>query len=370
MIKLFHTADLHLDTPFSAMNDLEKARLRRRELRESLFSMVDWAKEREVDLFLCAGDMADGTLYSPSGWRAVAAKMESAPNIRFFIAPGNHDPAEARSIWRLLDFPKNVHVFLGGMERVELAELNLDVYGAAFTTEFMEEPVLSGFRVVDPSRMNIMVLHGEVTGGRSRYNPIDPAHIEKSGLDYLALGHVHAHSGVMRAGGTLYCYPGAPEPRGFDETGKKGFIEVTGEKGGLNPVFVPWARRQYVELSADITGADGEDALIARAAEVLSEVGEEHIVRLTLTGERESGLVVGTGDIERAFSGRFYLKVEDATRPGRDIALIGREQSLKGAFVRNIEEKLRAAQDDGERRTLSMALSLGLAALSGEDIAL
>lgn len=40
-----------------------------------------------------------------------------------------------------------------------------------------------------------------------RYRPIAPEEIASTGLDYLALGHVHAPSAMNRAGSTVWAYP-------------------------------------------------------------------------------------------------------------------------------------------------------------------
>ena len=55
-MKFLHTADIHLDTPFS-MLDPEKAEQHRNELRSTFASLVLYAKAQKVDLFLIAGDL-------------------------------------------------------------------------------------------------------------------------------------------------------------------------------------------------------------------------------------------------------------------------------------------------------------------------
>lgn len=47
---------------------------------------------------------------------------------------------------------------------------------------------------------NLMVVHGNPTQAASPYNPITQAQLEASGLAYLALGHIHQASGLLRCG--------------------------------------------------------------------------------------------------------------------------------------------------------------------------
>ena len=99
-----------------------------------------------------------------------------------------------------------------------------------------------------------MCVHGD-TAPQSEYGPLSPAEIETSGLDYLALGHVHQYSGLRRAGETFWAYPGCPEGRGFDELGEKGVLWLEVEKGRTEAEFVPLCRRRYQIL---VRGPDGQ----------------------------------------------------------------------------------------------------------------
>ena len=132
----------------------------------------------------------------------------------------------------------------------------------------------------------IGLLHGEVGVKDSRYRPIPLPQITRSGLDYLALGHVHACSGVQTAGATVYAYPGCPEGRGFDELGDKGFMMGEVDKGSVKLRFIPFARRRYEILTVDVT--EQEPLAAIRAA--LPARTERDIYRILLTGETDGGV--------------------------------------------------------------------------------
>lgn len=121
----------------------------------------------------------------------------------------------------------------------------------------------------------------------SRYRPIPLQQIAQSGLDYLALGHVHACSGVQLAGKTAYAYPGCPEGRGFDELGDKGFLAGEVDKGSVKLRFVPFAKRRYEIVTVDVTGREPLEAI----CEALPQHTEADIYRVILTGERSAAWI-------------------------------------------------------------------------------
>ena len=218
MAKVLHAADFHLDSAFRALPE-EQARLRRQESRELPGRLVDWANDHGAQLMLLAGDLFDSDqLYSQTAQMLAQALSRFRGTV--VIAPGNHDWLSAASPYRQPIWPDNVHIFLGrGIERLALPELQCTVYGAAFTAPEEPESGLRGFYAQPDGSARIMVLHGDMGSRESRYRPLTPEEIAATGLDYLALGHVHAPSAMNRAGNTVWAYPGCPQGRGFDETG-------------------------------------------------------------------------------------------------------------------------------------------------------
>lgn len=243
MAKVLHAADFHLDSAFRSLPE-EQARLRRQESRELPGRLVDWANDHGAQLMLLAGDLFDSDrLYSQTAQMLAQALSRFRGTV--VIAPGNHDWLSAASPYRQPIWPENVHIFLGrGMERLTLPELGCTVYGAAFTAPEEAESGLRGFYAQPDGSARIMVLHGDVGSREGRYRPIAPEEIASTGLDYLALGHVHAPSAMNRAGSTVWAYPGCPQGRGFDETGDRGFLFGDVEPGRVDMQFVPFARRR------------------------------------------------------------------------------------------------------------------------------
>ena len=130
-MRILHAADLHLDSAFAALPE-EKARQRRRELREMPARLAALAKEKNVDLVLLPGDLFDGERVYPETLEKLKAALGEM-DCPVFISPGNHDPYMRRSPYAGDGWPENVHIFREEqLTAVELDALGCTVHGAAF----------------------------------------------------------------------------------------------------------------------------------------------------------------------------------------------------------------------------------------------
>ena len=360
MLKLIHAADLHLDSPFAGLAPEQAAR-RREEQRALPEKLADLAREEGAELVLLSGDVLDGDRVYRETAQTLAAALGRIP-CPVFLAPGNHDPYTARSLYAQPIWPENVHIFTSPTpERVDLPGTDCAVWGAAFTREKPDRSPLAGFRAPEDGKTHIMTLHANVGG--TDYGPITAEDIARSGLAYLALGHVHQASGLQRAGGTYWAYPGCPEGRGFDETGEKGALAVTVDENGVTAEFRPLCLRRYEVAEVDLT--DRPDALAAAEAALPART-ERDVYRLILKGQ----YAMGPGEAEavrRALEGRFYaLEVRDNTRMPRDLWARAGEDSLTGLFLRAMQARLEGREEDAAAQ---LAARYGLAALEhGEDV--
>ena len=372
-MKLLHASDFHLDSPLSGLTT-EKSAQRRRELRELPARLTALARDEEVDLVLLPGDLFDGERVYPETVRALAGALE-AMEVPVFIAPGNHDYYHEKSPYAAFDWPDHVHIFTDSkLQAVELPELNCVVHGCAFTAPHREDDPLAGFAVPDDGKLHLLCVHGEV-GLTGNYAPIDPKSLERCGVTYAALGHVHA-AGIGKAGKTLWAYSGCPEGRGFDELGPKGAQLVSiGERRGIaspdrlptppiyvgtRPMtekFVRTCQRQYRVETVDVN--EFSAALPAEES--------PDLVRILLTGEsRETpDLAALTAQAAPHF---FHVELRDRTTLPTELWARGSEDSLTGLFLREMRARLDAA-DECEKDKLLLAARFGLAALEGgEDV--
>ena len=128
MFKFLHAADLHLDSPFSALPP-ERAAERRRESRALPGRLADYVNENGIPLVLLSGDLLD----SADCYRETAEALWDAlgrMNARAFIAPGNHDWYGPASPYAALDWPENVHIFRSGTP--DILPVNADKFFSLF----------------------------------------------------------------------------------------------------------------------------------------------------------------------------------------------------------------------------------------------
>lgn len=366
-MKILHTGDLHLDSPFSGL-DISRADKRRRELRETFSSMMRYAKEEGVQLVVISGDVFDSAFVTRETV-ALLIKEFSALSCPVVIAPGNHDPADEGSIWKKTAFPENVYIFgKNEMSRISFPELSLDVYGYGFVSVFQEECVLSG-SVEDPEKINILVCHGDTVSPLTKYAHLPVAALKAFGADYAALGHIHTPDSANAALSGIGAYCGCPEGRDFGECGVKGAIVADVEKGKTATRFVRFCKRIYEDRNLNIDGASHVSEVTAKLEESIEKWGctDEHVLRVTLTGAVSPSLTIPPSAFEEVSQRVFFLEVEDSTSPTWDAESLEADKGIKGELYRTLLPALQS-EDGEERKNASLALRYGLAALSGEDI--
>ncbi|MGN0475386.1 MAG: exonuclease SbcCD subunit D [Acutalibacteraceae bacterium] len=363
---IVHTADLHLGSLFSSTPEV--AAERKGEQLDTLKQIMDICVSRNADALLIAGDMFDSMKVERRLLDDVK-EMLSHYDVRIFITPGNHDPATPDSCYSE-EWPENVHIFRGGMEKVEIPEKNTCVWGAGFAKTSCDETLFKDFMPVS-SRINVLVLHGELTSSEfsdSRYNPIFEDALKNCGADYVALGHIHGYE-HYECNDFLYCYPGAPAGRGFDETGEKGVLCGYAAKGFAHMDFYPLDSRQYFTEKLDVSGCASTQQFAGRIITVLrdrhGEKFSKHLYDLTLIGALENGITPSLPDItKRLRETLFYARLTDMTTTSLNLELLMNDGTLKGAFVRKMVNKM---QNDSRNRDKYMrALLYGLRAFEGD----
>lgn len=357
MIRILHAADLHLDSPFAALDPAQAAH-RREEQRVLVRRLAEECERLNCQILLLAGDLFDSNrVYRETA--ELLCRTLGGVRARVFIAPGNHDPYSPVSPYDTLVWPENVHIFrTRTIEAVSLQDPAVTIYGAAFT-EAREPGLWNGFTAAADGNRQIMVIHGTLGDAVSVYNPIPEKAVSASGLDYLALGHTHAR--VIRLfGHTTAAYPGCAMGRGFDETGRKGALYVELDENGcrVSPVFL--GGRVYETCSVPV----GDDPLTAIEA-ALPRNTERDIYRITLTGTAPAP---DLDALRAALASRFYgLELVDRTLPPQALWLDLGENSLKGEFLRQIKAEY-DGQSETDRRRAADAARLGLAVMEGREV--
>lgn len=350
-LRILHSADWHLDTPFASLPEENRQLLRRAQQR--LPELVgQLCREHGCDLVLLAGDIFDGI---PGAQTVERLKRElSRWGVPVCIAPGNHDYLGPDSPWQE-PWPENVHIFKRELSYVDFPELDCRVYGAGYGS--MDCPaLLEGFRAEGESRWCVGVFHGDPMNPSSPYCPVTADQVRESGLDYLALGHIHAE-GSFRAGETLCAWPGCPMGRGWDETGEKGVLLVDLEQTASAAV-VPLPLPRFYDWEVPVN-RDAPAAL----ERVLPPGENDNLYRVTLTG-------IGPVEVQKErFSHLAYLELRDETEEETDPFDAAGEDSLRGVYFRLLKERLEAASEE-EGEVIRLAAKLSARLLDGKEVEL
>jgi len=348
-MKILHSADWHLDSPIQGRS-ADQTRLLRQALLQIPGRIAALCRQEKCDMVLLAGDLFDGA-YSRESCRVVRTALEEMA-VPVFIAPGNHDFAAGDSPWLTESWPENVHVFTKPfIECVEVPALSCRVYGAGFTG--MDCPgLLENFRAEGDCAIG--VLHGDPTQTSSPYCPVTQAQVKESGLNYLALGHIHK-GGSFRAGDTLCAWPGCPMGRGYDEQGEKGVLIVTVDEQ-VSSRFVPLEGLRFYDLQMEPEQLDS----------VLPPVGSDDFYRITLTGESEP---LDIPVLLQQYARFPNLELRDQTvRPVDPWAAAG-EDSFEGTYFKMLQQAMEG-QDEQTCRQILLAAKISRKILDGQEVVL
>ena len=293
-------------------------------------------------------DSRDTEYKSPFGAAVCGA------TVRFAVRPGDENVTGVTLLLR--------REFAGTEQEVALSPGDDGRWQGVYTAPEEPESGLRGFYAQPDGSARIMVLHGDVGSREGRYRPIAPEEIASTGLDYLALGHVHAPSAMNRAGSTVWAYPGCPQGRGFDETGDRGFLFGDVEPGRVDMQFVPFARRRYEILTVDVSQGDALEAIRRR----LPPDTSRDIYRIRLTGETAEPLTLPA--LEQALSGGFFqLELADGTRLRRDLWDRCGDDTLRGLFLGQLRREYDGA-DPRRQKEIEQAVRFGLAAMDNKEL--
>ncbi len=375
MARIFHMADMHLDSSFTTRLSAEMAQVRRSEQRYVFSKIIDIARD-SADVLLISGDLFDSSNVSKDTISFLKRKFTEIPNIHVFIAAGNHDPYTDSSVYANNYFGSNVRVFGHDGEYFDLDDLHIRICGASFASEDGSSVQSICDMPKNDEYDNIAVIHGDVVRGGSgggRYNPISLKEIEESGFDYVALGHVHTYSGFNKAGRTVWAYPGIPEPRGFDECSENGrfgviYIDTENGFGESNFKFIEVCERQYhvLEVEFDESVNDSE-MIIERISERLSAFAECDLFKIIVSGQIAEGFRPNIEMIsERIKGSAFLVTVEDKTKTIRNLNIAENDNSLRAAYIRMLRQRIENADTEEERQIAEEALKLGVDAIDGQ----
>ena len=376
-MKIIHCSDLHLDADLRSRFDAESAADRRAELMNTFRRLCRQARELHARAVLICGDLFDTDAPSPSAVRAVEDLILTYSEILFFCLRGNHD---SRSVlFRTREMPGNFRLFDSSWTVWELESGSEEQRSAGQRFAEQRKICIIGKEAddglftpppLDPSNLNIVMLHGQIREGMSASDPetVPLSALRGIGIDYLALGHLHSYRSFPLDQRGTAVYSGCLEGRGFDECGECGFVllDTDNSSGGIRSRFIPFASRNLYRIPCDVSGCVSDAEVYERISSALSSSPAQarDLVRLELTGNLEYSCSPDPALIRAEWEdGYHYFDCVDNT-----VAVVHSEDflcdaTLKGEFVRIVSAA--GGLDENERAAV---LRCGLRALSGEPL--
>lgn len=369
MLTILHTADVHLDRAYSGAGMTPAiAGARRQELRDAFRRFIDLALELRVAAVTIGGDLYEHERSTLDTCNFLRAQFERLGDVRVLIAPGNHDPYVPVSLYRRMDWPRNVTIFAEPHLNPVALSPGVTVWGAGHNAPDLRENLLQGFRVQGEGT-HILLFHGSdvhaVPEGKPTHAPFRPEDIAATGAGFALLGHYHAPR-LYPDGAPTFAYPGSPEALDFSEEGEHCVLRLDVEAGRAQPRLLPFGRVSYRTYRLDVTPMLSSDD-VRSAIDRLAEPGL--IARVVLEGQLQPEVDLSVGALYNACAEPFaYLDITDRTHSAYNFDEIAEESTTRGVFVR-----LLLARRDGargaEREAAEAALVLGLHAFEGREMA-
>jgi DNA repair protein SbcD/Mre11 len=371
MLKFLHLADLHLGASPSYLGDL--ALERAKDYLNAFERCVDYAVDRshEINAVLIVGDFFDVASPSQEVVRFAITQLKRLRqvDIPVIVAPGNHDGiGAAESIYQNSSFCELIRVIRSPqVEYFESMAINGEVvyfYGMAWDKQ--SKPPFDLFHKRDENGYHIALIHGTLKGGlflegHSRDVPLELENLAKSGMDYIALGHLHKFQ-KKEAGIIPVVYPGTLESRRFSpgEEGDRTLVIVTlnhPQKAIISQL--KWNKKAFVSVQLDL------DHELVETEEELAELihskfaSKTSLLRITLSGN--PSFVVDSDELMTRLSGDCYwLNILDNTSALNSLVAENwqREETVRGLYVRKLKEKLEAADSTEDKQKYQLALKL------------
>jgi len=391
MLRLLHTADVHLGARHADLG--EQAAAQRERQFAAFKAAVDLAIAERVDIVLIAGDLFDSNTQPRRSVERVAAELKRlvAAKIRTVVIPGTHDVYDRASLYRVHDLATMagstvdddlVTVLTPDRPSVHLKACDVVVHGPVFATKRAPYSPLRDLKVTpgEVATWSVAMVHGSLAiPDRTDRDEVvvTRAEIEASGLDYLALGHWHsAQQG--KAGSTTYAYSGAPEPVAVTQDGAgKVLLIALDEVAGVRSVTIEErtvGRTRFEKLDVDASTLADQPELVKLLA---ARADPDLVLDVRLTGVRPDELDVSTDEVEDQLKGNFLkVRVRDASVPALTKGNLPSPDTIPGAFIRDVEGRIAELEAEGSEPAIAEAtelrdvLRLGRLLLAGHEVTL
>lgn len=341
-MRILHTGDLHIGKTVNNFNMLE-------DQKHVLTQMVELVKEKDVQVFIIAGDVYDRAIPTAEAVSVFDEFIEKLheTGVTILCISGNHDSPERLSFAQEILEKKGVHfagVYKGKCKQVRITDedgpvvftlmpfvkpalllenssdmavrrMLADTFGNGSDTMFTQ--VSKEIMERGSKERQVLITHYFVTNAGMQPELSDSeSHVLVGGLDnvdcslfagfhYTALGHIHKPQRMDKEN-ALYgpvVYAGSPLAYSFSECGQqKGivFIELDGDGSARTESIPLIPRRKMRKLKGNLTNLT--DPMV-----VSMEPCEDYL-QITLTDEEE--LIDPIGTLRRVYPNVMQLLFE------------------------------------------------------------
>ena len=214
-------------------------------------------------------------------------------------------------------------LFGQSMGYVEFPELETAVYGLSYHRREIKEPLYDRCFAQGRQKYEILLAHG----GDDKHIPFNRGALEKSGFDYIALGHIHKPA-VLEENRIIYA--GALEPVDRNDTGAHGYVRGEITERGVRARWIPCAEREYIHLTIPVNEKDTSGSIKKKISESKDRYDNKNIYKITLTGVRDEDVIPDTAHMDDIGN---VLEIVDETRPAFDPEQLLRENRLDRAMT-------------------------------------
>ena len=380
MVRFLHLADLHLGAEPGYLEG--RSGERREDFLNAFERAVDFAlfPENQIDFIVIAGDFFDSSHPSTDlvNFTVQQLKKLQRENISVVAVPGNHDSLSIPgSVYADPDSPLRKTIEIATSPNPEkFCTLNFNgdevhFYGMAWKPGFSKSPY-DTFQAEDTPGFHVAAIHGTLEGAQfgelhSRDVPLRLEKLAESGMDYIALGHIHAPQ-EHTSGDVPVVYPGTLEGKRFKagESGQRELLVVDLEEENVSFERIPWNQRTILIETLNLNKHPVE-SLDELAEDIRKQYGsEDHILKLSLEGTIP--FLIDEDALYSKLVGDFYhLELNDETDVF-DSAVIDEweeENTIRGLFIRKLQAQLDEADTEDEKEQIEMALKLGVQSFQG-----
>ncbi len=345
-MKFIHTGDIHLGCVPDKGKPWSEAR--KNEIWNTFERMLAFARKKDVDLLLIAGDLFHRQPLLKE-LQEVNYLFSQLKHTRVVFIAGNHDYIKSGSFYEKFTWNPNVFFLKEKqLQSIYLKDLQTRIYGLSYFSREIREPLYHDLPSLTDNHIHILLAHG----GDEKHIPYKKEILISSKFTYIALGHIHKPMVLEK---NRIINAGAPEPLDINDTGEHGFYYCEGEKRSLRAEFISFSSRQYKTIRMGMEPAVTMAELKEKLRKEIEKEGKQNIFKVVVEGLRNPHLRL---EEEQLLPLGNIVEIYDRTRPLYDYGKLQREheKDVAGRFLKGFVK-------DGMIDENNKALQYGLGAL-------